>query len=105
MEIDHAMEDPRALAMAALSICESMLLSLEDRGLVDAEERRNLLEDVVETHLHAAAQGGDPLLHKNVARVARAMQLGTHLDTRSRAGRAANGSGRATVRAVRDRTR
>jgi|GEM_PF-1069830 len=76
MEMDGDMNDPRVVALAALSICESMLLSLEDRGLVDEEERRNLLQDVVETHLKVAAQGGDPVLHKAVARVARNLQAG-----------------------------
>lgn len=76
MEIDYDMDDPRAVALAALSICESMLLSLEERGLVDQDERRSLFEDVVETHLKLAAQGGDPLLHKAVARVVRDLQAG-----------------------------
>lgn len=76
METDRDMDDARAVALAALSICESMLLSLEDRGLIDDDERRNLLEDVVETHLRAAARGGDPLLHKAIARVARDLQVG-----------------------------
>ena len=90
METDRDMDDPRVAGLAALSICESMLLSLEERGLIDEEERRNLLQDVAETHLRAAARGGDPLLHKAVARIARDLQTGHLPETRSPA---ANGKG------------
>jgi len=82
-ETDRDMDDPHAVGLAALSICEAMLLSLEERGLIDEDERRNLLQDVAETHLRAAARGGDPLLHKAVARIARDLQAGRLPEPRS----------------------
>lgn len=70
--------EARSLAIAALSICESLLLALEDRGLIDEGERQGLLEDVVAAHLAAAARG-DPATHKAVARVVRDIGAGRDL--------------------------
>jgi hypothetical protein len=61
--------DSAAVGLAALSICESLLLSMGDRGLLDELETRNLLEDVIAVHHNAAEAGDNPLLHTAVARL------------------------------------
>jgi hypothetical protein len=71
------MDETKALAMAALSVCESLLLSLEDRGVIDASEREGLLDDVRNAHLDAAAKkDADEALHRAVASCVRRMQAG-----------------------------
>lgn len=59
--------DSAAVGLAALSICESLLLSMGDRGLLDELETRNLLEDVIAVHHNAAEAGDNPVLHTTVA--------------------------------------
>jgi hypothetical protein len=70
------MDETKALAMAALSICESLLLSLEDRGVIDEEERVGLLDDVRNAHLNAASSDADRALHQAVAKLVAEMQEG-----------------------------
>lgn len=61
--------DSAAVGLAALSICESLLLSMGDRGLLDELETRNLLEDVIAVHYNAAEGGDNPVLHTAVAQL------------------------------------
>ena len=61
--------DSAALGLAALSICESLILSMGDRGLLDELETKNLLEDVIAVHHSAAETGDNPLLHNAVAKL------------------------------------
>lgn len=46
----------RAAGIAALSICESILLSLIDNKIIDAAEARAVLADAAEAHRGAAPQ-------------------------------------------------
>lgn len=39
--------------LAALSICESMLLSLTDAGVIDGDEAKAILEDAAAAHRNA----------------------------------------------------
>ena len=61
--------DSAAVGLAALSICESLILSMGDRGLLDELETKNLLEDVIAVHHNAAEKGENPLLHNAVAQL------------------------------------
>jgi hypothetical protein len=40
--------------LAALSVCESILLSLTENGVIDADEARGILEDAAAAHRGAA---------------------------------------------------
>lgn len=39
-----------AAGLAALSVCESILLSLTENGVIDADEARGILEDAATAH-------------------------------------------------------
>jgi hypothetical protein len=56
--------------VAALSICESLILALKERGVLDDAEIHGLLEDVRSAHRNAAADGDDRDLHDSVADIA-----------------------------------
>ena len=43
-----------APGLAALSICESMLLSMTDTGVIDDDEAKAILEDAATAHRNAA---------------------------------------------------
>ena len=43
-----------AAGLAALSVCESMLLSLAENGIIDAAEARAILADAAAAHRNAA---------------------------------------------------
>ena len=62
-------DDSAAVGLAALSICESLILSLGDRGLLDERETKGLLEDVITTHQNVAPTSDDPALHNAVVRL------------------------------------
>jgi MEDS: MEthanogen/methylotroph, DcmR Sensory domain len=65
--------DPALLSsaegMAALSICESILLTLNDLKIVSEEEARNLLTDVATAHQEAAVTSLTPDRHQAVVDV------------------------------------
>jgi hypothetical protein len=52
--------------MAALGICESLLLALTDLKVISAEDARDLLTDVATTHTEAAAASQTPERHQAV---------------------------------------
>ena len=64
---DNAQFNP-AEGMAALGICESLLLALTDLKIITEEDARELLADVVTTHNEAATASLAP--EKNLAVVA-----------------------------------
>ena len=47
----------RAAGLAALSVCESLLLSLTENKIIDADEARGILEDAAAAHRGAAPYG------------------------------------------------
>lgn len=55
-----------AQGMAALGICESLLLALTDLKVISAEDARDLLTDVATTHTEAAAASQTPERHQAV---------------------------------------
>jgi hypothetical protein len=50
-------DNPVATGLAALSICESLLLSLIESGTIDPAEANAILEDAATTHRYAATMG------------------------------------------------
>ncbi|NNU82159.1 hypothetical protein HMH01_17110 [Halovulum dunhuangense] len=52
--------------LAALSICESLLLALNDRKILPENEIVGVLSDAAAAHMHAPA-GGDDAMHAAVA--------------------------------------
>ena len=57
--------------MAALSICESLLLALTDLKIINEKECRDLLTDVATTHNEAAATSQTPGKHEAVVAIIR----------------------------------
>jgi hypothetical protein len=64
------MAAPDRFGVAALSVCESLILALKERGILDDAEIHGLLEDVRSAHRNAAADGDNPDLHDSVADIA-----------------------------------
>ncbi len=54
---------PQTVGLAALTICESLLLALMEREVLDKQEVRGLLLDAAETHRNAASTADDPGMH------------------------------------------
>lgn len=52
--------------MAALGICESLLLALTDGKILSEQVARGVLEDVVAAQTEAAAQATEPQQHRAV---------------------------------------
>lgn len=53
--------------IAALSICESLLLAMNDRMLLPESEIIGVLRDAAATHENAADLDGEPDVHREVA--------------------------------------
>lgn len=64
---DESRRTEAHLGAAALSVCESLLLALQDRGVLDAQEVDGLLEDVEAAHRNVTADGADRAFHDTVA--------------------------------------
>ena len=66
-----------APGLAALSICESMLLSLTDTGVIDDDEAKAILEDAATAHRNAAgALDGSGEDHRAAAAIIEAIIIG-----------------------------
>ena len=52
---------------AALSICESLLIALNDLKIIDDKETRAVLTDAAETHRVAMVASPDPAEHRAIA--------------------------------------
>jgi len=57
---------PDVAGTAALTICESLLLALNDRNILPEREIVGLLEDAAASHKYAAEEGTDADLHAAV---------------------------------------
>jgi hypothetical protein len=55
--------------MAALGICESLLLALTDLKVISERDARDLLTDVVTSHTEAADASQTPERHRAVAAI------------------------------------
>ncbi|GGO23318.1 hypothetical protein GCM10010991_00560 [Gemmobacter aquaticus] len=54
---------------AALAICESLLLALNDRKILPEREIIGILQDAAAAHDNAADGSGDPSMHRAVAQL------------------------------------
>lgn len=63
--------DPKAIApgLAALSICESLLISMADLKIASAKEVSGILEDAAAAHRNASESSPDQVLHLEVVSV------------------------------------
>ena len=61
---------------AALSICEALLLAMNDRGLLPEGEIIGLLEDAASAHEHASGPTVETDAHRAVAKIIRGMVAG-----------------------------
>ncbi len=61
--------DPEAAGLAALSICESLLLSLSDNEVLGNAEIVSILADAAAAHRGAMAGATDPRRHAAAAEV------------------------------------
>ena len=59
--------------MAALGICESLLIALTDLKVISEKDARDLLADVATTHNEAAAVSQTPEKHQAVVEIVRRM--------------------------------
>jgi len=64
------------VAMAGLSILESLLISLKETGVLDQREIYGLLTDAAEAHHQRARSASDDELHLRVAKVIEAFRNG-----------------------------
>ena len=58
-----------AEGMAALGICESLLLALTDLTIISEQDARDLLTDVATTHTEAATVSQTPEKHQAVVEI------------------------------------
>lgn len=58
-----------AAGLAALSICESLLLSLTDLSIIENQEAVSILEDAAAAHRGAVAEAQHPEAHQAAADV------------------------------------
>ena len=62
--------------MAALGICESLLLALTDLKIIGDQEARDLLTDVATTHNEAAEASQTPEKHRAVIAIVKRILAG-----------------------------
>jgi len=70
--------------LAALSICESLLLALEESKVLSHREARGVLEDAAAAHRKAVGTPEELERHRFVAAVIDRMLAGRHLAPNSR---------------------
>lgn len=58
---------PDVAGLAALAICESLLLALNDRNVLPEREIVGILKDAAGAHAHAPPRDGDAAVHQAVA--------------------------------------
>ena len=65
-----------AEGLAALGICESLMLALTDRKIISDKEARDLLNDVATTHTNMAVASTSPERHQAVVDIIRRILAG-----------------------------
>jgi hypothetical protein len=65
--------------LAALSICESLLLALEESKVLSHRDARGVLEDAAAAHRKAVGTGDDVEGHRVVSAIIDRMLAGRHL--------------------------
>ena len=61
--------DGNASGVAALSICESLLLALGDRNVMNEREIVGVIADAADAHRFAGGSAGDSKLHVEVTAI------------------------------------
>lgn len=85
---------PGAAGLAALSICEAILLSLTENAIIDEAEARGILTDAAEAHRAAAPPAdGHAGLHAAAAALIKAIRDGGNSVRRTRPAPATDGDG------------
>ncbi|WP_299197842.1 hypothetical protein [uncultured Tateyamaria sp.] len=74
-------QDPAG--MAALSICEALLLALQDRNVLPESEIVGILRDAAETHEKAGGPESERQLHAATADLINEILVGGNLSRRS----------------------
>jgi hypothetical protein len=64
--------------MAALGICEALLLALTELKIISQKDARDMLTDVATTHDEAAAASQSPEKHQAVVEIVRRILAGTN---------------------------
>lgn len=64
-------------AEASLAICESLILSLRESGVLSDGEVDGLLEDAMNSHLNAAATAAEMEIHREAAALIEAIRTGS----------------------------
>jgi hypothetical protein len=67
-----------AMGLAALSICESLLLSLREQAILSPRETIGILEDAAAAHRNAGPTADDPKAHEAAAAVIDRIIRGTN---------------------------
>ena len=76
-------EQPDPAGMAALSICEALLLALLDRNLLPEPEIVGVLRDAAATHENAHGPESERQMHTATAKLINAIILGGNLSRRA----------------------
>jgi hypothetical protein len=66
----------KAAGLAALAICESLLLALTEMKVLNDHEKRGVLEDAAAAHQGAAALSADVAVHQDAAALIKRMISG-----------------------------
>ncbi|MCW2245859.1 polyhydroxyalkanoate synthesis regulator phasin [Azospirillum fermentarium] len=66
-------EQNGAAGWAALSICEALLLTLVEKGVLQVEEARSALEDAASAHRILSASETDQSIHKEAENIIEAI--------------------------------
>lgn len=61
--------------LAALTICESLLIALCEKDILDEDEATMILEDAMNSHQNAIEEGRAVLLHQAAARLIRLIMI------------------------------
>lgn len=69
---------PDYAGAAALAICESLLLALNDRKILPEREIVGILTDAAEAHTNALGLGGDDAMHEAVVALINEIINGGH---------------------------
>jgi hypothetical protein len=75
-EMTQHAHSSEADGMAALGICESLLLALTDLTIISEQDARDVLTDVATTHHEAAAASKAPETHREVIEIVQRILAG-----------------------------
>jgi hypothetical protein len=65
--MDHRLDSDAISGMAALSICESLLIALSDLRIMGSAEASGVLQDAAAAHRNASTIGPEGAIHLSVA--------------------------------------